>query len=256
VSPAASQKGRTGKAPERRFLRRSDPLTSALLVFPLFLIYQAGVLVLPGVHNGADLVTSQLLTLLHGRATLYLLLNIGLSIGFCGAVLFLRRSNSFDPGVFLPTVLESAIYALTMGSLIVFVMQDLLHVDPSLVVRPALRTAAAQPSPGLVSAFVLSLGAGVHEELLFRVILLGAVAWVCQKLAGLSRFMSLAMAFLVSAVLFSAAHHVIGGEPFRVGAFVYRILCGLFFATLYQTRGFAVAVYTHALYDMYVLMLR
>jgi membrane protease YdiL (CAAX protease family) len=239
-------------------LRRSDPLTSALLVFPLFLIYQAGVLVLPGVHNGADLVTSELLTLLHGRATLYLLLNVGLSIGFCGAVLFLRRSNTFDPGVFLPTVLESAIYALTMGSLIVFVMQDVLHVDPSLVVQaghPALRT-AGQPSPGPLSAFVLSLGAGVHEELVFRVILLGATAWFCQRVVGLSRLLSLALAFLVSAVLFSLAHHVIGGEPFRVGAFVYRILCGLFFATLYETRGLAVAVYTHALYDMYVLILR
>jgi hypothetical protein len=47
---------------------------------------------------------------------------------------------------------------------------------------------------------------------------------------------------------------VIGGEPWKLGVFVYRFLCGLFFATLFQTRGFAVAVYTHALYDIYVLL--
>ena len=41
-----------------------------------------------------------------------------------------------------------------------------------------------------------------------------------------------------------------------VGVFVYRLLCGLFFALLFQLRGFAVAVYTHALYDIYVLMVR
>jgi hypothetical protein len=33
-------------------------------------------------------------------------------------------------------------------------------------------------------------------------------------------------------------------------------LCGLVFATIFQTRGFAVAVYTHALYDIYVLIVR
>jgi hypothetical protein len=60
---------------------------------------------------------------------------------------------------------------------------------------------------------------------------------------------------LVSAVLFSAAHHIVGGEPWRVGVFVYRILCGLIFAALFQWRGFAVAVYTHALYDVFVLTL-
>ena len=56
-----------------------------------------------------------------------------------------------------------------------------------------------------------------------------------------------------AAALFSAAHHVVGAEPWHIGAFVYRFLCGLIFATLFQVRGFAVAVYTHALYDVFVL---
>src|SRR3954465_6336198 len=148
-------------------LRRSDPLTSLLLVFPLFVVYQIGVLSMPATYNGADLITSQMLRLLHGNAGTYLLVNVGLAIGFLILVLVLRRKNTFDPRLFIPVLFESAIYALTMGSLICFVMIDLLHIDPKLAI--ACSATPAQASPG--AKLVLSLGAGVHEELLFRLIM-------------------------------------------------------------------------------------
>ena len=34
------------------------------------------------------------------------------------------------------------------------------------------------------------------------------------------------------------------------------VIAGVFFGALFQFRGFAIAVYTHALYDIYVLVLR
>jgi hypothetical protein len=232
--------------------RRSDPLTSVLLVFPLFIVYQIGVLSIPSTYNGADLLTSQMLRLLHGNAGTYLLLNTVLAIAFVILVLVLRRKNTFDPRLFLPVLLESAIYALTMGSLICFVMIDFLHIDPKLLIGCS--TTPEQASPA--AKIVLSLGAGVHEELVFRLIMVGGGVWLLTRGLGLRRWLAVALAMLISSALFSAAHHVIGGEPFRVGAFTYRFLCGLVFATLFQTRGFAVAVYTHALYDIYVLIVR
>ena len=45
------------------------------------------------------------------------------------------------------------------------------------------------------------------------------------------------------------------GEAFTFAAFVYRTLAGAFFAVIYHARGFAVAAWTHALYDVYVLSL-
>ena len=45
------------------------------------------------------------------------------------------------------------------------------------------------------------------------------------------------------------------GEPFRFMPFVYRTFAGVFFALVYQVRGFAVAAWTHTLYDVYVLSL-
>jgi CAAX prenyl protease-like protein len=235
-----------------KMLRRSDPLTSLMLVFPLFVIYQIGVLSMPSTYNGADLITSQMLHLLHGNARTYFLVNVALAVAFLVLVLILRRKNTFDPRLFLPVLLESAIYALTMGSLICFVMIDFLRIDPKLAIACAAGPLQASP----IAKLVLSLGAGVHEEILFRLIMVGGGVWLLERGLGLRRFIAIVIAFAVSSVLFSAAHHVIGGEPFRVGAFTYRLLCGLVFATIFQTRGFAVAVYTHALYDIYVLIVR
>ena len=233
-------------------MRRSDPLTSVLLVFPLFLVYQIGVLLMPSVYNGADLLTSQMLRLMHGNGGIYLMVNVGLGLAFLVLVLVLRRNNTFDPRLFLPVLLESAIYALTMGSLICFVMIDFLHIDPKLFIG----CAAGPEQASLAGKLVLSLGAGVHEELVFRLLMVGGGVWLLSHVLGMRRWLAVAIAMVVSSLLFSAAHHVIGGEPFRVGAFTYRVLCGLLFAVIFQTRGFAVAVYTHALYDIYVLIVR
>jgi membrane protease YdiL (CAAX protease family) len=60
-------------------------------------------------------------------------------------------------------------------------------------------------------------------------------------------------AVLVSAGLFSAAHHIGPyGEPFHAGRFAFRFLAGLYFALLYQFRGFGVAAGAHACYDVMV----
>ncbi len=239
--------------PYKGVMRRSDPLTSVMLVFPLFLVYQIGVLSMPSVYNGADLITSQMLHLLRGNATTYLLINVVLGLAFVVLMLVLRRNNSFDPRLFLPVLLESSIYALTMGSLICFVMIDFLHIDPKLLIGCA---AGGAPPGGLLPKLVLSLGAGVHEELLFRLVMVGGGVWLLTRGLHLRPWLAIALAMVISSLLFSAAHHVIGGEPFRVGAFVYRSLCGLVFATIFQSRGFATSVYTHALYDIYVLIVR
>jgi hypothetical protein len=55
-------------------------------------------------------------------------------------------------------------------------------------------------------------------------------------------------------LLWPTANHIgPSGEPFVFAAFVYRSLARLFFALVYQIRGLAVAVWTHCIYDVYVL---
>jgi membrane protease YdiL (CAAX protease family) len=231
---------------------RYDPknlLTSLVLVFPLFLVYQFGVLFTLPMLNGADFLTVFLFRNLGLSTGAYLAYTAAVAVAFVIAVALLRRRQKFDPKLIVPVLVESAIYALTMGSLIVFVMTRVLHVSP--------RLAGGIAGQGLGTRFVMSLGAGVWEETIFRLGIMTGLVVLLERVLGMGRWVAVALALLVSSVLFSAMHHIPPyGDPLQLGVFVFRVLAGCFFALIYWFRGFAIAVYTHALYDVYVLLVR
>jgi membrane protease YdiL (CAAX protease family) len=224
-------------------------LTSLVLILPLLLTYQVGVLFTLPMLNGADFLTVFLFQTLGLSQTQYLLFLAGVWIAFGAALVVLRKTQGFNPRVIVPVLLESSIYALCMGSVIILVMTRVLGVSPDL--------SAGVLGQGIVGRFVMSLGAGVYEELVFRLALLGGLAASFQRLLGWGRWFAVVAAFILSAVAFSAVHHLPPyGDPLSVGVFVFRVLAGLCFGLLYWFRGLAVAVYTHALYDVYVLLVR
>jgi hypothetical protein len=224
-------------------------LTSLILVFPLLVAYQVGVLFTLPMLNGADFVTTFLLRTLELTASQYLAFVGGVFVVFLAAVLGLRKRQPFNGRTVLPVLLESSIYALTMGSLIVLVMTRVLGLP--------LELSAGLEGQGLVGRLVMSLGAGVYEELVFRLGLLGGLVFLCERGLGWSRTGGFLLALGISAVLFSAVHHIPPhGDPLSLGVFTFRALAGIFFGLLFWFRGLAVAVYTHALYDMYVLLIR
>ena len=228
-------------------------LTSLVLVFPLFLVYQVGVLFTLPVLNGADFLTVFLFRDLGLGTGAYLAYTGAIALAFAIAVGVLRRKQRFDPRLVIPVFVESAIYALTMGSLIVFVMTRVLGVSPRLSVEDAGLVA----SQGLGTRFVMSLGAGVYEETVFRLGLMTGIVVLLAKVIGIRRWIAIALALVVSSILFSAMHHIPPhGDPLHLGVFLFRVLAGVFFGLVYWFRGFAVAVYTHALYDVYVLVVR
>jgi Type II CAAX prenyl endopeptidase Rce1-like len=223
--------------------------TNLILIFPLLLAYQLGVLVTYPMLNGADFVSALLFGTLGMTQMQYFVFVSVVTLLFLLAVILLRREQHFQPKIVVPIVLESAIYALTMGSLIVLVMTKLLGISP--------RLAAGLEQQGALSRLVMSLGAGVYEELVFRLGLLGGIFALCQRVFGWGRWLSVALAFSISSIAFSAVHHIPPyGDPLRLDVFTFRVLAGVFFGTLYWLRGLAVATYTHALYDVYVLLVR
>ena len=63
------------------------------------------------------------------------------------------------------------------------------------------------------------------------------------------------MAAILGALIFSAFHYVGPyGDPFQVGSFTFRAIAGLLFSTLYLTRGFGIAAWSHALYDVFLTL--
>jgi membrane protease YdiL (CAAX protease family) len=102
---------------------------------------------------------------------------------------------------------------------------------------------------------MLSLGAGLYEELLFRVVLVSALAIAARTLFGWRPRAAGIFATLAGATLFSAAHYIGPfGDPLKLQSFVFRLLSGLAFSALYLQRGFGITAWTHALYDVMVLL--
>ena len=207
-----------------------DLAASLVLIFPVLLAYEIGVL-FAGRVNGADVVTRALYATL-GSRTLYLLVHATIAILF---LVWIRRGRRWDTlrlDVVAPVFLEAAIYALTLGTVITLILHHVLGL--------------AIGGDTLISA----CGAGVHEELVFR---LGLLAGLVAVLKGLERRIAIVVAFVVSSLLFAAAHHAgPGGEPFTTHAFAFRSLAGLAFAAIFWFRSLAHAVYAHVLYDLVV----
>jgi membrane protease YdiL (CAAX protease family) len=227
-------------------------LTSLVLVFPLFLIYQIGVLFTLPVLNGADFLTVFLFRHLGLSQGSYLAYTFAVTVAFAIAVAVLRHKQRFDPKLIVPVLVESAIYALTMGSLIVFVMTRALGISPQLAGGGGF---VAQQ--GFGTRIVMSLGAGVYEETVFRLGILSGLVVLFDRVFGLRRWLAFVFALLLSAALFSAMHHIPPyGDPLHAGIFTFRVLAGICFGLLFWYRGFAIAVYTHALYDLYVFLVK
>jgi Type II CAAX prenyl endopeptidase Rce1-like len=211
-----------------------ETATSLVLVFPVLLAYEIGVL-FAGRVNGADVVTRALYTIL-GSRTLYLLVHAVIAALFLVWIRRAKRWDSLRLEIVAPVVLESLIYALTLGAVITLVLSKTLGM--------------AIGGATIVSA----LGAGVHEELVFRLGLMAGMVTFLRG-GGTDRRIAVVLALLFSAPLFALAHHAgANGEPFTWHAFAFRTLAGLAFGAIFWFRSLAHAVYAHALYDIIVAM--
>ena len=229
---------------------RVDPLTSAILIFPLLIIYQLGILLSRGL-NGVDFVTASLVELANRDLGNYLIVLTVLLLIYAAILLILRQRGDFDPKAFWPVIAESSFYALSMGSIILFVMHRFVELVPGLSLAGPV-SAALAGGLSFIDIVVISAGAGLHEELIFRLVGVGGLSWLLAGITGEKR--AWIAALILSSLAFSLAHHLgPTGEPFEFAPFVYRALAGVFFALIYHVRGLAVAVWTHALYDIYVL---
>ncbi|MFL5341868.1 MAG: type II CAAX prenyl endopeptidase Rce1 family protein [Gemmataceae bacterium] len=106
--------------------------------------------------------------------------------------------------------------------------------------------------PATTSRVITFVGAGIYEEILFRLVLFSGLA-LLLRLALVPKLLAGLLAAAISALVFSAAHHVGPyGEKMNTYVFLFRTMAGIYFASLYQFRGFGVAAGAHACYDVLV----
>ena len=243
------------------------PRYSLVFALPLLLAYEglAAVLTGPGhavqVRNGADVLMKDAFIAIAGRRgpLIFIAAVVGISIYFVARDMK-RGGKGIEPRIFLGMLAESvalaAVFGLVVGTLTVKLLGS-LHALAAAAPAAGGIPALLQPITRLSwpARLMLSLGAGLYEELLFRVLLVSALAAGARRVLGMTPVPAGVVAAVSGALLFSAFHYVGPyGDPFQLQSFVYRALSGLVFSGLVLLRGFGITAWTHALYDAFLLL--
>lgn len=243
---AASDAWRAAASEYWRESRR--PLASLAMVLPLLLLYEGGVVVLgeQAVRNGADVWLRQFLDQL-GLSQYFLLpaLTIGLLLAWHHTT---HDRWKLSAGVVYVMGAECAVLGfvlLVVGRLQAWAVQQQW--------LPLAETHWALAERGRIAGRLLGfMGAGVYEEMLFRLLLLPVVAFLMVRLLS-AQGAAVAATVILTSLIFSAAHYLGPyGDVWTAFSFCFRFAAGAFFAVLFVYRGFGIAAGTHALYDIYV----
>jgi hypothetical protein len=226
------------------------PFPSLLLVAPLVMAYESGVLWLGGatpggLRTGADTWMRQALSSL-GLSDHWLLpLLLFLTLLTWQVVSFYNWR--FSPGILAGMVIESVLWAVVLLGISRLIDFGFSCLDQSGAPLLAVDAHGDEPS---ISSLIGYLGAGVYEEALFRLMLV-PVFFAALRLLQTPQVLASALAVTGSALLFALAHHAGSpGEPFTWFAFIFRWMAGVFFAWVFILRGFGIAVGTHTIYDI------
>lgn len=231
-----------------------EPRYSLLFVLPLLLAYEALAWTLgrsgqAAVRNGADVLLKQLFVSLGGPYGLR-----AFALVLCLTGLFLvgrdvRKNGRPVAGVFGGMIVESVFYALVLG-IVASALTSFLLTGRLAVAQGG----QLQQLPVAVQLMV-SLGAGIYEELVFRVLLVAGLALLATRVFGWKPLSAGLFAAFLGALIFSAFHYIGPyGEPLRPDTFTFRAIAGLLFSGLYLTRGFGIAAWSHALYDVFLTL--
>jgi membrane protease YdiL (CAAX protease family) len=220
-----------------------SPHYSLVFAIPLLMAYEGFALFLNhsdlyGIRNSADVFLKLFLAYMgiHGF--------FGFGAAMVVAIALLRiagegpRFAALRFGVLVWMLAESLVYSLVFGG----------------VVSAITRLLLAQPFPLSRSAQILiSLGAGIYEEFVFRVVLLAALVFLLHRLLHLRQNLAYGVAAIIGAMLFSAFHYVGPfGDPLQLPSFTFRFIAGLVLTGLYLARGYGITAYTHSLYDLWL----
>jgi hypothetical protein len=237
-----------GRSKISYFSATRHPWACLVFILPLLAAYEGGVLWLGSaepdlLRNGADTWLRWALDAF-GLRQLYWAPVI-LAAYLIGWSWLRRKDRPSDMlGIWIGMAIESAIFAVGLWAIS-------LGLGPFLDRLGVKLNSPQQIEPAFEQAITF-LGAGIYEEVLFRLLLFSGLVWLLRS-AAVSKPLALLLASITSATIFSSAHHLGPyGEPFNNFVFFFRTLAGLYFTVVFRVRGFGITVGAHAFYDVLV----
>ena len=231
------------------------PLTSLAFVFPLVVAYEAGTRWWasdPVSHVQQRIVAFNLMQSFFAWFGVTGLYFPAFTVASVLMAWHLARGDGWTaarPLVLLGMVAESAMYAVPLvglGYAFQRYLPLLTHV--SLYARPSGRTYAL---------VVLSIGAGVYEELIFRLVAFTVLHFLLVDCLRVPKRLAIPLMVLTSAVAFSLYHYrPTGTEPFQWESFTFRTIAGVYFGLIFACRGFGLTAGAHSAYDVCIVLLK
>lgn len=227
------------------------PRYSLTFALPLLVAYEVLARLLSGdsgIRNGADVLLKSLFLLLGGRHGLTAFAVVVLGTGLFLIVRDWKQSGAPVGGYFAGMMAESVLYAFLFGGV--------TSVLTSFILRGHLMILQGVGALAFPTQLMVSLGAGIYEELLFRVILVSALAKLASVGFGWKPVWAGVFATILGAAIFSGFHYIGPlGDTLTLSSFVFRMVAGVLLSGLYLLRGFGIAAWTHALYDVILTVL-
>ena len=232
------------------------PLNCLVFLLPILVLHQIGILVFASHSPAGDTQVNAALAMLRGLLSLFGYGGLYLP-GLVVVIVLLiwHWAKGYPWQVRARTILGMAVESF-LFAWPVWVLCNLVVTGSS---PPAAAGVLMSPDPSELNSAagmaVLMIGAGIYEELLFRLALISIIALLLTRLGDLSKDYALLFAAIASALLFGAYHFYFGPEPvpFDWPRFGFYFLGGVYFTGLYVLRGFGITVGAHITYNLIVL---
>ena len=226
-----------------RFSRSS--YYSVVAALPLLVAYEILVILTQsrdwGIRNAADMWIRTFLMAFDLRPQHLTFVMIGIAFALIPLAMARSSGVKLKAKYFLLMFAEAFAYSVVLG----VVLQSILRLSG---------LAAGSPGNGALQNFALSLGAGLFEEIIFRVILLNLL-YLLLNFVFKNKVTAAVISVLAASFLFSLSHYIGSmADSWELYSFMFRWIAGMLFTVLYFMRGFAITAYTHALYDIWVLV--
>ncbi len=135
--------------------------------------------------------------------------------------------------------------------------ESLVLTIPLLVLSGLFPQERRPAAAGLLAELVRVLGAGVYEELVFRLLLISGLTWLLAEFVRLRGNMALGLAVGVASIVFSRCHFSpIGSDAFAWGSFCFRLTAGVYLSAVFLGRGPGVSGGCHVAYNILLVLLR
>ena len=218
---------------------------SVVSALPLLVVYEILVIMTQsrywGIRNAADMWIRTFLMAFDLRAQHLTFVMIGIAFALIPVAKTRSYGVKLKANFFLLMLAEAFTYSLVLGG----VLQSILRLSG---------LAAGGPGNGALQNFALSLGAGLFEEIIFRVLLLNLLFFLLNYIFK-NKIATAVISVLVASFMFSFSHYIGSmADSWELYSFMFRWIAGMLFTVLYFIRGFAITAYTHALYDIWVLV--